>query len=216
MLVVSLVLILIGGIIEIIPMLTIDNNIPKIASVKPYTPLELEGRDIYIREGCVGCHSQMVRPFRSETERYGEYSKSGEFIYDRPFLWGSKRTGPDLHRQGGKYSDAWHYNHMWEPSSMAAGSIMPRYPWLFKNEINTKYTAAKIKVLQTLNTPYPDNYADKAVADLEIQAKKIASNLEKDKISMEGLEKKEIIALIAYLQRLGTDIKVKPESQPTK
>ena len=105
---------------------------------------------------------------------------------------------------------------MWEPSSMAAGSIMPRYPWLFKNEINTKYTAAKIKVLQTLNTPYPDNYADKAVADLEIQAKKIASNLEKDKISMEGLEKKEIIALIAYLQRLGTDIKVKPESQPTK
>ena len=216
MLVVSLVLILIGGIIEIIPMLTIDNNIPKIASVKPYTPLELEGRDIYIREGCVGCHSQMVRPFRSETERYGEYSKSGEFIYDRPFLWGSKRTGPDLHRQGGKYSDAWHYNHMWEPSSMAAGTIMPRYPWLFKNEINTKYTAAKIKVLQTLNTPYPDNYADKAVADLEIQAKKIASNLEKDKISMEGLEKKEIIALIAYLQRLGTDIKVKPESQPTK
>lgn len=216
MLLASAVLILIGGIIEIIPMLMIDNNIPKIASVKPYTPLELEGRDIYIREGCVGCHSQMVRPFRSETERYGEYSKSGEFIYDRPFLWGSKRTGPDLHRVGGKYSDAWHYNHMWDPESMAAGSIMPRYPWLFENEINTKYTAAKIKTLQMLNTPYPDNYADQAVADLETQAKKVVTNLEKDGIKMEGLEKKEIVALIAYLQRLGTDIKVESKEQPKK
>lgn len=208
MLLASAVLILIGGIIEIIPMLTIDNNIPRISSVKPYTPLELEGRDIYIREGCVGCHSQMVRPFRSETERYGEYSKSGEFIYDRPFLWGSKRTGPDLHRIGGKYSDAWHYNHMWDPESMAAGTIMPRYPWLFENDTNTRYTAAKIKTLQMLNTPYPDNYADQAIADLEMQAKKVAANLEKDGIKMEGLEKKEIVALIAYLQRLGTDIKV--------
>ena len=213
MLVLSAVLILIGGIIEIIPMLTIDNNVPKIASVQPYTPLELEGRDIYIREGCVGCHSQMVRPFRSETARYGEYSKSGEFIYDRPFLWGSKRTGPDLHRVGGKYSDSWHYNHMWDPEQMAAGSIMPKYPWLFKNELNTQYTGAKIKVLQSLNTPYPDNYADKAVADLEAQAKKIAANLEKDNIKMDNLEKKEIIALIAYLQRLGTDIKVKSDGQ---
>lgn len=216
MLLASAVLVLIGGIIEIIPMLTIDNNIPKIASVKPYTPLELEGRDIYIREGCVGCHSQMVRPFRSETERYGEYSKSGEFIYDRPFLWGSKRTGPDLHRIGGKYSDAWHYNHMWDPESMAAGTIMPRYPWLFENETNTRYTAAKIKTLQMLNTPYPDNYADQAVADLETQAKKVVANLEKDGIKMEGLEKKEIVALIAYLQRLGTDIKVESKGGTQK
>src|SRR5690606_11056611 len=180
---------------------------------KPYTPLELEGRDIYIREGCVGCHSQMVRPFRSETERYGEYSKSGEFIYDRPFLWGSKRTGPDLHRVGGKYSDSWHYNHMWDPESMASGSIMPKYPWLFTDDLNTQFTSAKIKVLQSLNTPYPENYAEKAVDDLRIQAKTVASNLAKDNIKTDNLENKEIIALIAYLQRLGTDIKVKSENQ---
>jgi cytochrome c oxidase cbb3-type subunit I/II len=209
MLIASAVLILIGGLVEIIPMMMIDNNVPKIASVQPYTPLELEGRDIYIREGCVGCHSQMIRPFRSETERYGEYSKSGEFIYDRPFLWGSKRTGPDLHRQGGKYPDSWHYNHMLEPESMSPGSIMPPYPWLFKNEINTKYTAAKIKTLQTLGTPYPDGYADRAVEDLEKQAKQVAERLSKDGINQDNMEKKEIVALIAYLQRLGTDIKVK-------
>lgn len=209
MLLLSTVLILIGGIVQIIPMLTIDSNIPKIASVKPYTPLELEGRDIYIREGCYNCHSQMIRPFRSETERYGEYSKSGEFIYDRPFQWGSKRTGPDLHRLGGKYPDSWHYNHMLEPTSMAPGSIMPTYPRLFSKDIDTRYTAAKIKTLQTMNTPYPDGYADKAVDDLKAQAKLVAENLAKDKITQEGVENKEIVALIAYLQRLGTDIKVK-------
>lgn len=211
MLVLSAVLVLIGGMVEIIPMLTIDKNIPKIASVMPYTPLELEGRDLYIREGCVGCHSQMVRPFRSETERYGEYSKSGEFIYDRPFLWGSKRTGPDLHRVGAKYPDSWHYNHMNEPTSMAPGSIMPPYPWLLENDLNTNYTSSKIKILQSLGTPYPDGYADVAVNDLKDQAKKIAESLAKDNIKQENLENKEIVALIAYLQRLGTDIKVKPE-----
>ena len=210
MLVLSAVLVLIGGLVEIIPMLTIDKNIPKIASVMPYTPLELEGRDLYIREGCVGCHSQMVRPFRSETERYGEYSKSGEFIYDRPFLWGSKRTGPDLHRVGAKYPDSWHYNHMNEPTSMAPGSIMPPYPWLLENDLNTNYTSSKIKILQSLGTPYPDGYADVAVNDLKDQAKKIAESLAKDNIKQENLENKEIVALIAYLQRLGTDIKVKP------
>lgn len=213
MLVFSAVLVLIGGLVEIIPMMMIDNNVPKIASVKPYTPLELEGRDLYIREGCVGCHSQMVRPFRSETERYGEYSKSGEFIYDRPFLWGSKRTGPDLHRVGGKYSNTWHYNHMMDPTSMAPGSIMPPYPWLMKNDLNTNYTGSKIKVLQSLGTPYADGYAEKAVDDLKAQAKKISENLAKDKITQEGLENKEIVALIAYLQRLGTDIKVKTPSK---
>ena len=209
MLILSAVLVLIGGMVEIIPMMMIDDNVPRIASVKPYTPLELEGRDLYIREGCVGCHSQMIRPFRSETERYGEYSKSGEFIYDRPFLWGSKRTGPDLHRVGAKYPDSWHYNHMNEPTSMAPGSIMPPYPWLLKKDLDTKYTASKIKILQSLGTPYPDGFADKAVADLKSQAKKITENLSKDKISQENLENKEIIAMIAYLQRLGTDIKVK-------
>ena len=213
MLLVSAVLVLIGGLVEIIPMMMIDDNVPKIASVKPYTPLELEGRDLYIREGCVGCHSQMIRPFRSETERYGEYSKSGEFIYDRPFLWGSKRTGTDLHRVGGKYPDSWHYNHMMDPTSMAPGSIMPPYPWLHKNDLNTEYTASKIKVLQSLGTPYPDGFADKALEDLKLQAKKVAENLKKDKITQENLENKEIVALIAYLQRLGTDIKVKEVSK---
>ena len=212
MLIVSAVLVLIGGLVEIIPMMMIDNNVPKIASVKPYTPLEMEGRDLYIREGCVGCHSQMVRPFRSETERYGEYSKSGEFIYDRPFLWGSKRTGPDLHRVGAKYPDSWHYNHMNEPTSMAPGSIMPPYPWLLTKDLNTDYTASKIKVLQSLGTPYPDGFADKAVDDLKAQAKKITESLAKDKITQENLENKEI-ALIAYLQRLGTDIKIKEPSK---
>ena len=213
MLIISAVLVLIGGLIEIVPMLMIDDNVPKIASVKPYTPLEWEGRDIYIREGCVGCHSQMVRPFRSETERYGEYSKSGEFIYDRPFLWGSKRTGPDLHRVGAKYPDSWHYNHMLDPTSMAPGSIMPPYPWLHKNDLSTSYTASKIKILQSLGTPYPEGFADKAVEDLKIQAKKVAASLAKDKITQENLENKEIVALIAYLQRLGTDIKVKDSSK---
>lgn len=207
LLIIATILVLIGGIIEIMPMMLIDKNVPKIESVKPYTPLELEGRDIYVAEGCVSCHSQMIRPFRHETERYGEFSKSGEFIYDRPFLWGSKRTGPDLHRIGNKYSNGWHYKHMEDPQAISTGSIMPAYPWLFKREINTEYTAAKIKVLQTLNTPYPENYADRAVNDLEIQAKEVVFQLRNEGIEQEDLEKKQITALIAYLQRLGTDIK---------
>ena len=206
------IVVLIGGIVEVFPMLMIEENVPKIASVKPYTPLELEGRDIYIREGCVGCHSQMIRPFRSETERYGEYSKSGEFIYDRPFLWGSKRTGPDLHRIGGKYPDSWHYNHMLDPESLSPGSIMPPYPWLIEDELNIKYTGAKIKVLQQLGTPYPDNYAEHWNDDLRKQAKEIAENLRNDGIEDVELEKREIVALVAYLQRLGTDIKPKPQA----
>ncbi len=207
MLIGSTVVILIGGLVEIFPMMLIDNNVPKIESVQPYTPLELEGRDIYIREGCISCHSQMVRPFRSETERYGEYSKSGEFVYDRPFLWGSKRTGPDLHRLGKKYPDSWHYNHMLDPESMSPGSIMPPYPWLIEDDLSTKYTAAKIKVLKTLNTPYPEGYEDDAVDDLQKQAAEVAASLRADGINQENLENKEIVALIAYLQRLGTDIK---------
>lgn len=206
----STIAILIGGIVEIFPMAMIDSNVPRIESVKPYTALELEGRDIYIREGCLGCHSQMIRPFRSETERYGEYSKSGEYIYDRPFLWGSKRTGPDLQREGGKYPDSWHYNHMLDPTSMSPGSIMPRYPWLLRKDLNTQYTAAKIKTLRTLGTPYPEDYD--ANAELSKQAQAVAENLKKDGIKQEGIEKKEIIALIAYLQRLGTDIKPKPQA----
>jgi len=209
MLVFSAVAILIGGIIEIFPMVMIDANVPKIESVKPYTPLELAGRDIYIREGCLGCHSQMVRPFRSETERYGEYSKSGEFIYDRPFLWGSKRTGPDLHREGGKYPDSWHFNHMLEPQSISPGSIMPAYPWLICDELDLETLPRRISVLRTLGTPYPEGYEDRVFSDAEKQAKQIAARLKADGIEMAELEKKEIIAMIAYLQRLGTDIKPK-------
>ena len=208
----SAVVILIGGLVEIFPMIMVDSNVPRIASVQPYTPLELEGRDIYIREGCLGCHSQMIRPFRSETERYGAYSKSGEFIYDRPFLWGSKRTGPDLHRVGRKYPDSWHYNHMYDPQSMSPGSIMPPYPWLIDDELNTKYTAAKIKTLVTLGTPYESSIIEDPLASLNQQAKEIADNLRKDGLVQANLEKKEIIALIAYLQRLGTDIQPIPVS----
>jgi cytochrome c oxidase cbb3-type subunit I/II len=207
MLVFSLVAVAIGGAIEIIPTMLIDSNIPTIASVKPYTPLELEGRDIYIREGCYNCHSQMIRPFRSETERYGEYSKAGEFVYDHPFQWGSKRTGPDLHRIGAKYSDSWHYNHMWDPASMSPGTIMPSYPWLFDSELSTDLTAGKIRAMQTLGVPYEEGYDQLAVEDLNAQAQQIADNLKKDGI--EVLPQTEIVALIAYLQRLGTDIKVK-------
>ncbi len=214
MLLLATIAILIGGIIEIFPMVMIESNVPRIESVKPYTPLELAGRDIYIREGCVGCHSQMVRPFRSETERYGEYSKSGEYIYDRPFLWGSKRTGPDLQRVGGKYPDSWHFNHMLEPQSISPGSIMPPYPWMIRDELSLDLLPKKINALRTLGTPYPEGYEQIAIADAQKQAERVAGRLKKDGIEMEGLEKKEIIAMIAYLQRLGTDIK--PKAQATK
>jgi cytochrome c oxidase cbb3-type subunit I/II len=203
----AFVAVLIGGVIELIPTFLVSSNVPTIASVKPYTPLELEGRDIYIREGCNACHTQMIRPFRSETERYGDYSKAGEFVYDHPFLWGSKRTGPDLHREGGKYSDSWHYNHMLDPRTMSPGSMMPPYPWLLENDLNTANTESKILAMRQLGVPYEVGYEKHASQDLQNQAKKIVESLKKDKIDVS--EKKEIIALIAYLQRLGTDIKPK-------
>jgi cytochrome c oxidase cbb3-type subunit I/II len=210
MLVLSLVAVAIGGILELIPTFLIKSNIPTIASVKPYTPLELQGRDIYIREGCYTCHSQMVRPFRDEVARYGEYSKAGEFVYDHPFQWGSKRTGPDLARIGGKYPDSWHYNHMLEPQSMSPGSIMPSYPWLLDDVIDTAITPAKIRAMQTLGVPYPSGYDQIANKDLMQQADKIAKSLQAEKIETDG--DKEIIALIAYLQRVGTDIKMMPQN----
>ncbi|WP_051203727.1 cytochrome-c oxidase, cbb3-type subunit I [Hugenholtzia roseola] len=215
MLVWSFVAVAIGGIIEFVPTYLIRSNIPTIAAVKPYTPLELEGRDIYMRENCAVCHSQMVRPFRSETERYGEYSKAGEFVYDRPFMWGSKRTGPDLHRIGGKYSDGWHYNHMISPQSMSPASIMPPYPWLDENKLDVSSTEAKIVTMQKLGVPYPEGYEKRAVLDLQKQAAQVQANLKKEGIETES--DTELVALIAYLQRLGTDIKkVKPENLPTK
>jgi cytochrome c oxidase cbb3-type subunit I/II len=210
MLVLSLVAVAIGGILELVPTFLIKSNIPTIASVKPYTPLELQGRDIYIREGCYTCHSQMVRPFRDEVARYGEYSKAGEFVYDHPFQWGSKRTGPDLARIGGKYPDSWHYNHMLEPQSMSPGSIMPSYPWLLDDVIDTAITPAKIRAMQTLGVPYPRGYDQIANKDLMQQADKIAKSLQAEKIETDS--DKEIIALIAYLQRVGTDIKMMPQN----
>ena len=182
----------------------VKSNVPTIEAVKPYTSLELEGRDIYIREGCVGCHSQLVRPFRSETERYGEFSKSGEFVYDHPFLWGSKRTGPDLHREGGKYPDSWHYHHMREPQSMSPGSIMPAYGVLYEQSLNTSQTQDKLNAMKKLGVPYDDAQINNAVADLTKQSKEIQARLAEEKIKVSA--DKEIIALIAYLQRLGTDI----------
>lgn len=206
-LVLSLIVILIGGMIEMMPTFLVSSNIPTISSVKPYSPLELQGRDIYIREGCVNCHSQMVRPFRSETERFGDYSKAGEFVYDHPFLWGSKRTGPDLHRGGGKYSNAWHFNHMLDPTTMSPGSIMPAYPWLIEQKLDTASTVSKINAMRTLGVPYEEDFAERANRNLDEQSKMIAKNLEADNIKVKS--DREIIALIAYLQRLGTDINAK-------
>lgn len=204
--VLSLIAVGIGGLVELTPSLIVDKDIPVINAVKPYTPLELHGRDIYVREGCYTCHSQMIRPFRDEEARYGEYSKAGEFIYDRPFQWGSKRTGPDLHRIGGKYPDAWHYTHMDKPADITPGSIMPEYPWLLENDMRTSLMPEKIRTLMKLGVPYPEGYDEIAIDELEKQAKGIAENLRKSNISTAD-ENKEIIALIAYLQRLGTDIK---------
>lgn len=219
------VAILIGGIIQIVPTILVKSNIPTITSVKPYTPLELEGRDLYIREGCVGCHSQMIRPFRSEVERYGEYAKAGEFVYDHPFLWGSKRTGPDLLRVGGKYSDNWHLNHMYDPQSTSSGSIMPAYQWLVLNEHDRSAVQSKMEVMVQLGVPYTEEDIANAPQSMAEQAEQIEKNLytdpefartyEADKKNAQEngqdfveMRDREIVALIAYLQRLGTDIKV--------
>ncbi len=207
LLVFSLIVVGIGGLVEIVPTFLVKTNIPTIASVKPYTPLELQGRDIYVKEGCYNCHSQMIRPFRYEVARYGEYSKAGEYVYDHPFQWGSKRTGPDLARIGGKYPDSWHFNHMLEPVSMSPGSIMPPYPWLFEKSVDAGTTNSKIHAMRRLGVPYPKGYEAKANDDMKKQAKSIVESLAKDKIVIQS--DKEIIALIAYLQRMGTDIKAK-------
>lgn len=219
----SLIVVAIGGIVEIIPTMIVDSNIPKIASVKPYTPLELEGRDIYVREGCYNCHSQLVRPLRFETARYGEYSKSGEFVYDHPFQWGSKRTGPDLAREGGntkiRKSNFWHYQHLMAPKDVSPGSIMPAYTWLREDNLDLSLTEKKIRAMQTLGVPYKKGYDKKAVADLKAQAKLVAEDIVNTtpKQALIGVNKaalvkdiqqKEIVAVIAYLQRLGVDITV--------
>ncbi|WP_299710089.1 cytochrome-c oxidase, cbb3-type subunit I [uncultured Tenacibaculum sp.] len=217
--------ILIGGVVQIVPTLMVESNIPYIEAVKPYSPLELEGRDIYISNGCVSCHSQMIRPFRSEVERYGEYSKAGEFVYDHPFLWGSKRTGPDLHRVGGKYNDSWHFNHMYDPQSTSPGSIMPAYQWIIKNKLDKSQTEKKMRAMITLGVPYTEEDVKNAQKSMNEQGMKIQENLYEDPdfasnydaskkyakandIPFVEMKDREIVALIAYLQRLGVDIKV--------
>jgi len=199
-----------ASLFELIPTFLIRSNVPTIASVKPWTPLELEGRDIYVSEGCYNCHSQMIRPIRSETERYGEYSKPGESVYNHPFQWGSRRIGPDLARIGGKYPDLWHLRHMENPRSVTPQSIMPRYPWLFKKDTKFGGIEKKIDVMVMLGVPYGKEI-NHAEALARAQAKSIAAEIKKEG-GPANLQDKEIVALIAYLQRVGTDIKKQPKS----
>ena len=179
----------VGGLVEIVPLFFLKDTTQPVAGLKPYTAVQLEGRDVYIREGCYGCHSQMIRPFRAETERYGHYSVAGEFVYDHPFQWGSKRTGPDLARVGGRYSDDWHRVHLINPRDVVPESNMPGYPWLEKNMVDGSKTASKMKVMRTLGVPY---------SDAEIKGAEVA---------VKG--KSEMDALIAYLQVMGTSIKAR-------
>ncbi|WP_437918285.1 cytochrome-c oxidase, cbb3-type subunit I [Sphingobacterium sp. LRF_L2] len=209
--VLALIAILIGGIVEMIPTFTVSSNVPKIASVKPYTPLEIQGRDLYIREGCVNCHSQTVRPFRSETSRYGEYSKAGEFVYDRPFLWGSKRTGPDLHRVGGKYPNKWHFDHLLDPTITSPGSIMPAYPWLIEQELDNSTLEAKLNAMRVLGVPYTQEEIAQALKHAQKQAEEIVKDLAANQVEVRS--DREIIAMVAYLQRLGKDIKATAEKK---
>jgi len=205
--VLAMVSVLIGGLAEIVPMIAISTNIPTIAAVKPYSPLELEGRDIYVREACYVCHSQMVRPLKEEVVRYGVPSQSGEFVYDHPFQFGSKRTGPDLHRVGGKYPDFWHFKHMLDPRATSPGSIMPAYPWLYDRDLKVSSIQAKLKVMRKLGVPYSAEEVERAKEAVEAQAKKIADGLVEQGVKADpALPKREIIALIAYLQRLGRDV----------
>lgn len=211
MLIGSLIVILIGGVIEMVPTFLVESNVPTISNVKPYTPLELIGRDVYISEGCNNCHSQMIRPFRSETERYGEYSKAGEFVYDHPFLWGSKRTGPDLAREGSsklRKPNSWHFKHMYDPRSVSPGSIMPAYPWLLDKVYDTSATPAKIRAMITLGVPYEEDYPQRANQDVMQQANEIVAEMQAilEDDGFEVAPDREIVALIAYLQRLGVDI----------
>ena len=190
LIVLTLVVVIWGGLAQIVPLFFQKSTTEPVDGLKPYTPLQLAGRDLYIREGCVGCHSQMVRPFRAETERYGHYSVAGEFIYDRPFLWGSKRTGPDLHRVGGRYSDDWHRVHLINPRDVVPESIMPGYPWLQENELDDPLIQDKMKALNVVSrTPYTEEEIAAAPAQLE--------------------GKTEMDAMIAYLQSLGTNVKIR-------
>ncbi len=210
----AFIVLAIGGAVEIIPMIFIKSNIPTIDSVMPYTPLELEGRDIYVSEGCHTCHSQVVRPFRWETDRYGDYSKIGEFVYDHPYQWGSRRIGPDLARAGvvggPMYKNAaWHFNHFMNPQKMNEQSIMPNYAWFAKKDLNLDMIPNKIRAMQTLGVPYPEDYDQLAVEDLMAQAQTIVDDLKASSIDIEPT--KQMVAMIAYLHKLGRDIYLEPE-----
>ena len=196
----------VASLFEILPMFLIQSNVPTIASVHPYTPLELAGRDIYVAEGCNNCHSQMIRPIRAETMRYGEYSKPGEFVYDHPFLWGSRRIGPDLQRVGGKYPHLWHVRHMQDPRSTTPQSIMPAYPWLARDHVDWRAVGRGVRAQVTLGVPYPRDTAANAAALAKTQGQQIAGEIVQQG-GPAGLEETKMVALIAYLQRLGTDIK---------
>jgi len=207
-----LVAVAIGGIVEAIPMFMVSSNVPTISTVEPYTPLELAGRDIYIAEGCYNCHSQMIRPFMWETMRYGEYSKPGEFVYDRPFQWGSRRIGPDLAREGGLRTHLWHYRHFKNPADISENSIMPRYPWLLTGPVNFDEIRGRVDSMALLGVPYGDLLLEgKTVEHAKDQALVIAMELQ-DQGGPEAMETydKKVIALIAYLQRMGTDISKTP------
>jgi cytochrome c oxidase cbb3-type subunit II len=209
----------IGGLVEIVPLFYLKSTIEKAEGIRPYTPLELAGRNIYVREGCYNCHSQMVRPLRDEVERYGHYSLAAESMYDRPFQWGSKRTGPDLARVGNKYSDDWHRDHLKDPRAVVPGSIMPSYPWLEKNELDMASIAEDMKVQALLGVPYSEEMLKKADTDVRIQANTDdpnAADLAKrypnaQSRSFDGNPQKvtEADALIAYLQMLGTQVDFK-------
>jgi cytochrome c oxidase cbb3-type subunit I/II len=201
--VVTTIAISIGGIVEIVPMFTTAAGPERPDWVAPYTPLEVAGRDIYIREGCYLCHSQMVRPMRAELLRYGEWSRAGEYRYDHPFLLGSRRIGPDLHRVGGKYPDAWHYEHMRDPRSTTPGSVMPAYAWLLDGRIDAADVQASVTALRKVGVPYSDADVDGVAASLAQQSEGIVERLATAGIQTEA--DREIVALIAYLQRLGVD-----------
>lgn len=206
-----LIVIAIGGIVEIVPLFYLRNTIETVSGMRPYTPLELAGRNIYVREGCYNCHSQMIRPLRDEIERYGHYSLAAESMYDRPFQWGSKRTGPDLARVGGKYSDDWHRDHLNEPKGVVPGTVMPAYPWLAKTELDYVHIKDDLKVQSKLGVPYTPDMIANAASDLKEQASEDAGNVSKrypkaQSRDFDGNPRmiSEADALIAYLQTLGT------------
>ena len=214
-----LIVIAIGGLVEVAPLFYLRSTIETAEGVRPYTPLELAGRNIYVREGCYLCHSQMIRPLRDEVERYGHYSLAAESMYDRPFQWGSKRNGPDLARVGGRYSDDWHRDHLLDPRSVVPGSIMPGYPWLFTTDLDSGHIAEDMKVQATLGVPYTDEMITNALADLRTQATtdapeaaSLARRYPKAQArDFDGNPGRitEADALIAYLQMLGTEVDFK-------